>query len=240
MTSSFFKLDDLPAARYERKFLARDFSLEEVLSILRMHFAGFYRVYPARWVNSIYLDTSGLRHYHVHVSGVPNRYKVRVRWYRTGAGGATRTAFLEVKDRVGSARDKIRKTFEAPADLLENARLDDPRWSPFLLEAASALGVHVEASLAPTVSIRYRRFRMRCPVTGSRLSVDSEIECPRANSATIPFAGPLRCPFVVCEAKSDVANAWPFGPDLVRMGFRLRSFSKYGYFLEHLLDGGFR
>lgn len=223
----------------ERKYVCEDADPALAVGALRA-WAEPDAEYPEGVLESVYFDTPNLAYWREKANGDALKRKVRVRWYRTGAGGATRTAFLEVKDRVGSARDKIRKTFEAPADLLENAPLDDPRWSPFLLEAASALGVHVEASLAPTVSIRYRRFRMRCPVTGSRLSVDSEIECPRANSATIPFAGPLRCPFVVCEAKSDVANAWPFGPDLVRMGFRLRSFSKYGYFLEHLLDGGFR
>ena len=94
--------------------------------------------------------------------------------------------------------------------------------------------------MSAAVSIRYRRRRYKCPVTGARLGVDFDIECTRANARLVPFAGPMACPLSVFEAKSATANWWPFGAELARLGFRAASFSKYGYFMERLVNGGYR
>ena len=222
----------------ERKYVCADADPALAAGVLRA-WAEPDANYPEGELESVYFDTPGLASWREKANGDALKRKVRVRWYRGTPGGALR-AFLEVKDRIGSARDKERFAFDAPAAFLADAPLDDPAWGAFLADAAARAGFALPAPLVPTVSIRYRRLRLRCPATDSRLSVDWDVSCPRANAALLPFAGPLACPYVVCEAKSPVADAWPFGPDLVRLGFRLRSFSKYGYFLERLLEGGFR
>lgn len=199
--------------------------------------------HPAGELESVYYDTPALDAWREKANGDVFKRKVRVRWYRGGASGpgARRRVFLEVKDRIGAARDKARFSFEWDADFLENAPLGDPGFAALLRGGTAAAGFDVPvAALVPTVSIRYARRRFVCPATGSRVSVDSGIQCTRANAALLPFAGPAECPLTVVEAKSATAREWPFGPALVRAGFRLRSFSKYGFFLEHQLAGAFR
>lgn len=196
--------------------------------------------HPAGELESVYYDTPALDAWREKANGDVFKRKVRVRWYR-GGGGAVRRVFLEVKDRIGAARDKARFSFEWDAAFLDGAPLTDPGFAELLRAGTAAAGFDLPvAALVPTVSIRYARRRFVCPATGSRVSVDSSILCPRANEALFPFAGPAECPLVVVEAKSATVREWPFGPALVRAGFRLRSFSKYGFFLEHQLAGAFR
>lgn len=65
--------------RYERKFVAPDSDLGEVLALVRRHPAAFGQAYPPRTVNNVYLDTPARRDYFDHVAGVGNRSKTRIR-----------------------------------------------------------------------------------------------------------------------------------------------------------------
>lgn len=196
--------------------------------------------YPEGVLESVYFELPGLPSWREKANGDALKRKVRIRWYRGGAPSAPRRAWLERKDRVGAAREKSRHGFEADGAFLDGAPLEDPGWTALLRRAAGEAGWTFPASAEPAVSIRYRRRRYRCPQTGSRLSVDCGIVCTRANARLLPFAGPMPCPRTVCEAKSAVAREWPFGRDLARLGFRMGSFSKFGWFMERLLDGGCR
>lgn len=69
------------AIRYEMKMEASRNSLPEVQSWVRLNAAGFRTAYPPRQVNSLYFDTLGLDAYNDHLEGVPERRKLRFRWY---------------------------------------------------------------------------------------------------------------------------------------------------------------
>ena len=73
--------DSLPNLRYERKLLASNCPLDEVVALVRRHPSLFREVYPPRAVNNIYLDSPGLRDYFDHLNGAADRTKTRVRWY---------------------------------------------------------------------------------------------------------------------------------------------------------------
>ncbi|MBQ7666810.1 MAG: VTC domain-containing protein, partial [Kiritimatiellae bacterium] len=199
--------------------------------------------HPAGVLESVYFDTPDLKSHAEKTDGDAVKRKIRIRWYPDSRPlpDGTRTAFLEVKDRIGAARDKARFEFRYDAGFLDNAPLDDRGFADMLSRALRDAGFAFSAApYAPTVAIRYARKRFVCPATGSRLSVDSRICATRANAALIPFAAPLACPCVVVEAKSGTARQWPFGAALVRMGYRLSGFSKYGFFLDRLRAGAFR
>lgn len=196
--------------------------------------------YPEGELESVYFETPDLASYREKANGDALKRKIRIRWYRGGDAPGLRRVWVERKYRVGAAREKTRNEFRAEGSFLDDAPLEDEAWGELLRYAAGQAGWEPPASVEAAVSIRYRRRRYRCPETGSRLSVDYEIRCTRANGRLMPFAGPLECPHTVCEAKSSMASWWPFGRDLTRLGFRMRSFSKYGYFMERLLDGGYR
>ena len=198
--------------------------------------------HPAGVLESVYFDTPDFRSHAEKTDGGATKRKIRIRWYPDSpvAADGTRTAFLEVKDRIGSARDKARFVFRHDAGFLENARLEDPEWIAVLEGALRAASFAFSAApYVPSAAIRYERARFVCPATQSRLSVDSRIRCTRANAASVPLAGPMACPVVVVEAKSSVARSWPFGDALQRLGFRLSGFSKYGYFMDRLRAGAF-
>ena len=198
--------------------------------------------FPVGVLESVYYDTPDFCSHSEKTDGDALKRKIRVRWYRDVAPGraGTRRVFLEVKDRIGSARDKSRFDFEWDANFLDNAPLDDPGFLDLLGTGFRKAGWTLSpASRIPSVSIRYRRRRFFCPASKSRLSVDSSIECTRANAQTIPFASPMVCPLIVVEAKSDSVRTWPFAEALNRMGFRICGFSKYGYFLDRLRAGAF-
>lgn len=223
----------------ERKFVSDRADPACAVALLRA-FAAPDPDFPEGELESVYFDTPGLDGWRQKANGDARKRKVRLRWYRGAAPSGRRAAWLEVKDRIGSARDKARHRAECDAAWLEGAPLSDPGWPALLARLSADAGFALGGGLLPTVAIRYRRSRLSCPATGARLSVDRSISCPRANAALLPFAGPMDCPCTVVEAKSSTAWSWPFGEDLARMGFRMESFSKYGYFLDRILQGGFR
>ena len=223
----------------ERKFVSDRADPAAAVALLRAYAAPDPE-FPEGELESVYFDTPLLDSARQKADGDARKRKVRLRWYRGPAPSGRRAAWLEVKDRVGSARDKTRHRADCDADFLERAPLSDPGWAALLARLLDEAGFALGGGLLPTVAIRYRRSRLVCPATGSRLSVDRAVSCPRANAALLPFAGPLDCPCTVVEAKSADAWDWPFGGGLARMGFRMESFSKYGYFLERILQGGFR
>ena len=224
----------------ERKFVSDRADPAAAAALLRA-WAAPDPDFPEGELESVYFDTPALDAWRQKANGDATKRKVRLRWYRGPAtASGLRPAWLEVKDRIGSARDKARHRAECDAAWLDSAPLSDPGWPALLARLSAEAGFPVGDGLFPTVAIRYRRARFVCPATGSRLSVDHAIACPRANDALLPFAGPLGCPCTVVEAKSATVWDWPFGADLSRMGFRMESFSKYGYFLERILQGGFR
>lgn len=222
----------------ERKFVSDRVGPAEVAAMLHA-FCEPDGVYPVGILESIYYDDALLSSYYEKANGDGLKRKVRIRWYpESEPKNGRRRAFLEIKDRIGSARDKVRYEFDADALLLSDASLDDPALVQLLRDTAAKAGFALPEGLAPTVSIRYHRHRFVCPVTNSRISVDYNLSCPRANPMLFPAAAPLTTPLVVCEAKSDTVWSWPFGDDLARMGFHPESFSKYGYFVEQQLQGG--
>jgi hypothetical protein len=71
----------VPVYRYERKFLVEDLSVEQVVSVIRLHPALFAPLYRPRWVNNIYFDDRDLGSLRSNVDGTAWREKLRIRWY---------------------------------------------------------------------------------------------------------------------------------------------------------------
>ena len=67
--------------RYERKFLVEGMDAGQVRMLVKRHPGMFYEPYPPRYVNNLYLDSEQLDNYHTNVTGMADRYKVRIRWY---------------------------------------------------------------------------------------------------------------------------------------------------------------
>ncbi len=223
----------------ERKFVGPEAMGETVLTLLRMHCLPDSH-YPAGMIESIYFDDPNLSSYWEKANGDTLKRKVRIRWYpdRIPPVGGRVKAFLEIKDRLGAGRVKIHHGFVADWQLLQQASLDDPRISRLLREQLDAIACSEIRTRIPSVSIRYHRHRFVCPVSRARICLDRQLSSPRFNPALLPGGGlqELRC--TVCEAKSPTHRSWPWTATLFRLGFRSRSFSKYGEFMDAQINRG--
>jgi hypothetical protein len=115
---------DFPDGRYERKYLLPDRIAVAVRDALRPHLdmdshtpAGQVRGYQ---VYSLYFDNSGLDLYLHTRRRLPNRFKLRVRFYDRDAQGA---AYVEVKEKSGGMVHKRR--YRADKSLVD-AMVRDP------------------------------------------------------------------------------------------------------------------
>ncbi len=89
-------------ARYELKMECEQALLPSARSWTMLHSAGFHQAYPPRQVNNIYFDTLDMDTYNDHVEGVPERRKLRFRWYGADLGAARGQLELKEKnERVG-------------------------------------------------------------------------------------------------------------------------------------------
>ena len=88
-------------------------------------------VYPEAIVYSLYYDTPALDSYHEKVDGDFIKTKCRLRWYDPdlSADPALRTAYLEIKHKIGQGRRKTRVRVDGGARLARQRRPRRPRFS---------------------------------------------------------------------------------------------------------------
>lgn len=223
----------------ERKFVSDRTPASIVVSVLNSYCRPDGQ-FPEGELESIYFDDVHLSSYWEKINGDSLKRKVRIRWYHftADANGQCR-AFLEIKNRIGAARDKQRYEFIGDYDFLSNADISDLRFIKLLERLTKESGFSIPFGLAPSIAIRYHRNRFVCPLTQSRISVDYNLQCTRANKTLFCHPAKLKTPLVVCEAKSPSVRHWDFEESISRIGFHLESFSKYGHFMTQQLQGGF-
>jgi hypothetical protein len=215
----------LPSARYERKFLARDASVSEVLAVVRRHPALFRQSYPPRTVNNVYLDSPGLGDYLDHVRGAPWRAKTRVRWY--GApDGQVLSPTLERKFKRGALGGKAAYALAPIRAAAETLGADVAA----ALAAAEVPGLLREAlaRTAPVLVNRYDRWYFLSADGRFRLTIDAGLAFSGldAPSVGVEPAG-VRAGGVVVELKFDPAFADEAAAITNRLPFRMGRFSKY-------------
>jgi hypothetical protein len=225
--------DLTPKFRYERKFLAPGLSLAGVLAMVRRHPAAFRETYPARVVNSLYLDSAARRDYFEHVNGAPHRTKTRIRWYGQLTGHIQQPA-LERKLKRGTVSGKTAWPLSAfhvngglaPADLaaaLDRAGLpENLRWALRLLE--------------PAVVVSYLRYYFQSADGCFRLTVDSNLQFFGVHPGTGAIS-PVPAPVapVIIELKFDPLHAPQAAPLTNALPYRLARCSKYVLGIGRLL-----
>lgn len=223
----------------ERKLVGDADAADTALALLATHCRPDPE-HPTGLIRSIYFDTPDLRAGDEKANGDTFKCKVRIRWYggHHEARATHLPVFIEIKQRIGAARRKLRLAVTAPAAPLLRAPLDDPFFGAFLLRhasvAAPALCPHGLAMLC----IGYERRRYLCPHTGSRVAFDRHIGADRIHPLLAPALGPLRLRQTICEYKNPDGAPPPWLEALYRLGYRLRSFSKYGECLGQVCLGG--
>ena len=226
-----------PALSNERKFVA-SLLQAEAARVLLDHELLPDGEFPANTLNSIYFETRSFRAYAEKMDGDNLKQKVRLRWYQQGKESRTDQAFLEVKSRVGSARHKVRRVLTLNLAELETRPLSGLRLCEVLPPEAMLDLPGPPERWVPAVCITYDRRRYRCPVTHGRVALDQNIRVMRFNPDLFPGGVPLRFDQMVCEFKDAAQVEIPWAGRLERLGFRMRSFSKFGEAIRLLQLGG--
>ena len=223
----------------ERKFTAHSLDTDRALTLIG-HFCMPDPVYPVGRVNSIYYDTLQLAAFKEKFEGDTTKRKYRLRWYDVpgDAAAGNTTAFLEIKYRYGSARDKARHKLSLDYRWLTRCPLHDPALTALLRRHGPTFADHLPLDLYPAVCISYDRRRFQCSRTGIIVCVDSAIRADRVNADLFPDVPPFDLQTVVCEFKSPGFSDLPWAASLYHAGFRIRSFSKYGECIHQIKHGG--
>ncbi len=178
-------------------------------------------------VCSIYYDTPDWRFVEEKLSSDFLKTKVRLRWYEDAQRRPlSPKAFLEVKVKLGGAREKLRVPSPIDSGLLSEMSLSDRRLRG-LPRLAETQGVRLPSPLLPGFLVRYRRRRYVEPSSGLRLSLDDRIHVPIVNRAMVPRSLPGHLDLAVLEVKGAQGDLPRSLQPLFELGLRQRALSKY-------------
>ncbi|SHF73740.1 VTC domain-containing protein [Mariniphaga anaerophila] len=164
----------LDTYRYERKFVAEKVPRQVVESIVKQNSAFFATAFPARQVNNIYFDTTGMDCYFANIFGVGQRSKVRVRWYGKLFGEVV-SPVLEFKIKKGFTGTK--KSFKLPSFKIEEKQYNVDLWKDYFSGAGLPDDVLIKLSgLQPVLLNAYKRSYFESHDRRFRITVDDQLE----------------------------------------------------------------
>jgi SPX domain protein involved in polyphosphate accumulation len=220
------------SARYELKIVYPQGWISEVQGWITSHPAGFITAYPPRWVNSFYFDTPDLDSFNDHLAGVPERRKLRFRWY--GESLQVGRGQVEVKnktERVGW------KDTQPIAYTFDFEKMD---WGQILTELqqqSSSVVRELLSVVQPTLlTVYWREYYVSSDGT-VRLTLDSNLRAYDQRFTAQPnlwFRQPLGDDLII-ELKSDIANAPVLANILTYFPSRTERRSKYVDALEKMM-----
>ncbi len=190
--------------------------------------------YAEGHISSIYFDTSDFRLLNEKLASDYLKTKIRLRWYSSLAKDVTfPTVFLEIKNKIGSARQKKRLALTVASKWIVSHDLEDPAYLAFNHEIARQ-GCSIAQSLHPVLQISYRRSRYIDPLSGARLSLDCDIHVARINRRMVNDFRPWLLPVAVfeCKEKTGILPDWLH--QVNAFGGRKAAFSKYSECYAHI------
>jgi len=225
-------LSQLSNLRYEKKFIAQGFTLEEVLARVRRHPAAFQEAYPPRVVNNIYLDSPTRRDYHAHINGAADRTKTRVRWYGPQFEAAEQP-MLERKLKRGMVSGK--EAYALPRFFVNGGCLRCRLGAAF---AASLLPPMLRSALKhmePALLNRYQRHYFLSRDGKFRLTVDWHLQfagVPQNHRQATDSLRPVTTPIIELKFRPEFAQ--DAGTVTNALPFRVTRFSKYVAGMQHI------
>jgi hypothetical protein len=139
--------------RYELKFVCQESAYERVRAVLNLDPAGIRRLYPARTVQSVYLDTPFGRALEENRAGLSRRDKLRFRWYGEERGVVQGS--LERKFRENQLGWKEVLALDAPIPIEGVRRAEFAR--ALMRHATPDWRALIEHGMEPVQWIAYRR-----------------------------------------------------------------------------------
>lgn len=140
--------------RYELKVVCEGHMLGQARSWLRLHPENFRVTYQPRIVNNLYFDTQNFENLDDNLAGIPDRRKLRLRWYGPPTSLIIKNSTMEIKEKRGYLGDKRRFNLKDTFDLSKPYYLTVPAlFSNF----EPAWLARIKTMSQPTLINRYRR-----------------------------------------------------------------------------------
>jgi len=224
------------SAEYELKFLSPPERLAAVRNLLDCRCEAD-RSFAENTVCSIYFDTVQLRLLDESRNGDRFKTKIRARWYEDPVTEISDPAsMLEVKHRIGSQRSKWRIKSPFSSAWLAQAQLEDSALLGMSRFAARYAPIP-PMQLVPYLLVKYRRRRYVEPLSGSRVSLDTEIRVSKTNLRRLPGPAPGRFETIVFEVKNSHGTLPGSLQCITALGCRKASFSKYSACMNAAMSG---
>ena len=218
MNKAYTKLNTY---RYERKFIANQWSRQQTEAVVKQNSAFFVSAFYPRRVNNIYFDTPGLDCYFDNLFGNGDRWKARIRWYGEIFGQAV-SPILEFKIKKGLVGTK--KSFVLPNFNMDKIQFDASELKSVFEKANLPEEIYERVSCLQAVLLNsYLRSYFSTFDKKFRITVDSDLEYynlrPTWNSFSFKHSEGQK---VVVELKYDmeldeeantISNQFPFRLD---------------------------
>jgi hypothetical protein len=194
-------------------------------------------LYPEGIVSSIYFDTRDFLFLGEKLSSDFLKAKVRFRWYSSvNTGESFPNLFLEVKRKIGSAREKYRKNIDMSSSWVQKRSLHCPDYH-IVNEMLLRHGQRFNQNVYPILQINYRRSRFIDSLSGARLSVDRDINVSRTNRNMVRGCKRTLLKTAVFEFKSSSHVLPDWLGNVIAIGdCKKDAFSKYSECYAHLLN----
>lgn len=190
--------------------------------------------YPVGVVSSIYFDTPAFSMLDEKINSDYYKTKVRLRWYNQGAETASgQSTFLEVKNRFGCKRIKLRLNPKLNLNDINEIELNDPLLMR-VNETLKANSLFFPGIFFPVLLIQHNRHRFLDPSTRARICIDSDIRVTKTNRTMLPSSNCSTIKEAVFEHKGKDYCLPNLLHQLTAFGCLKSSFSKYSVCYQHL------
>jgi len=221
-------------SRLERKLVIPPQSADFVAAWLR-HTCMADPTYPLSRITSLYLDTPELDAYYECLNGDIYKNKVRIRWYDQPTTDQV-PVYVELKSKRGFNTVKQRHQVQVPNRTLNTGKAADIVGRLELQRILFELGYMPQKQLCPVITISYRRYRFREPISGISVTFDLNIASWMAEQSIAVWAPHLELQTTVLELKGGDMAVPSTLQGLRRVFPRWSAFSKYAKCLEsHLM-----
>ncbi len=228
MGNSFtMKENTVDELRHEIKMISTEPDYFHLKSIINSHRAHFKKEYPNRQINSLYFDTESQSCRWEHLAGIPNRWKLRLRWY--GQNIKPKDGFIiECKFKKNIGGGKIRQHLND-----EEIILQDRPWRKIINNLYHSSNKQIKPFMAivnkPICLISYTREYFVSSCNKVRLTIDRDIKFFSQSNRIKPnisFTEPATDKIII-EWKAKISNSEILKTYIAEFPLRTTAFSKY-------------
>ena len=223
----------------EKKYLVPNWQATQVRSHLDSLFPKDPE-FPQANIYSLYFDNQHFSSLNEKINSDFNKRKIRIRWYEDCETKIKTEAYLEIKEKFGEHRHKIReKVNDNPPNILSSDLFSNQDFF-FIGQYLKKYYPTQDLSLKPLLIIKYTRYRFLLPPSLTRICFDFNIQVVAANPQVFrQHFLENKLEEAVFELKGELRDLPPELYFLFNKGIYKGSFSKYARCIEKMINDEF-